>query len=390
MTGYAKAISHYDAVILGAGSIGVPLAWKLAEARMRVLVLDRGASVGQEANKAAIGGVRATHSDPAKIQLCQRSLQVFSTWQETYGDDIEWRQGGYTFVAYREEEARSLKSLLVKQKALGLNIDWLEARELLEVVPDLARPDLLGGTFSPQDGNASSLLSNHAMYRQAVSCGAEFHFHENMVEILVRNGRSAGIRTNRAAYHTDWVINAAGAGARAISLMTGVDLPVTPDSHEAGITEPTAPLFDAMVVDIRPSGSSANFYFYQHATGQIIFCITPSPNLWGFDIRETSQFLPLAARRLVEVMPRLVNLKVRRTWRGLYPMTPDGSPLVGEALEVKGFYQAAGMCGQGFMLGPGLAEFIQRDLCGQILPSDQVIVESFSPYRVFAGQEILK
>jgi sarcosine oxidase subunit beta len=385
-----QTIPHYDVIILGAGSIGTPLAMTLAKEGRKVLVIDRRASVGQEANKAAIGGVRATHSDPAKIQLCQRSLEVFSTWQDVFGDDIEWRRGGYSFVAYRDEEAASLKNLLLRQKALGLNIDWLDKKTLLEVVPDLAPRGLLGGTFSPEDGNASSLLANHALHRQAVKLGADFHFNETIVEIITSGGRVKGVRTDRGQYGADWVINGAGAFAGEVSRLVGIDLPVTPDSHEAGITEPVAPMFDAMVVDIRPVGESANFYFYQHATGQIIFCVTPRPNLWGTDTRETSAFLPLAARRLVEVMPRLANLKVRRTWRGLYPMTPDGSPLVGEAREVKGFYQAAGMCGQGFMLGPGLAEFISRDIDGQLTAQDQAVVESFSTYRLFARQELLK
>ena len=122
------------------------------------------------------------------------------------------------------------------------------------------------------------------------------------------------------------MINAAGAWARQVGLMAGLDLPVNPDCHEAGITESVAPFLGPMVVDIRPGPGSSNFYFYQHKTGQIIFCITPSPSIWGFDVDETSVFLPQVARRMIEVMPKLQNIRVRRTWRGLYPMTPDGTP----------------------------------------------------------------
>ena len=87
--------------------------------------------------------------------------------------------------------------------------------------------------------------------------------------------------------------------------MVGIDLPVYPDSHEAAITEPVAHFLDPMIVDIRPAPGSSNYYFYQHATGQIVFCITPQPNIWGDDVRETSTFLPMVTRRMVEVMPKL-------------------------------------------------------------------------------------
>ena len=102
-----------------------------AEAGFKTLVVEQFASVGQGSNKSAIGGIRATHSDPAKIQLCQKSIEIFSTWQERYGDDIEWVSGGYCFVAYRATEEQTLRDLLVIQHRYGLNIDWLDKKELM-------------------------------------------------------------------------------------------------------------------------------------------------------------------------------------------------------------------------------------------------------------------
>jgi sarcosine oxidase subunit beta len=145
-----------------------------------------------------------------------------------------------------------------------------------------------------------------------------------------------------------------------------------------------------MIVDIRPVEGSANYYFYQHDTGQVIFCITPCPSIWGLDVRETSSFLPMVARRMVEIIPRLRNIRVRRTWRGLYPMTPDGLPIVGETNEAPGFILAVGMCGQGFMLGPGLGELLARLVKGDLTDEDRDTLAYFSPYREFQGQEKLK
>ena len=63
--------------------------------------------------------------------------------------------------------------------------------------------------------------------------------------------------------------------------MAGIDVPVRPDSHEGAVTEPVARFLEPMVVDIRPVAGSANYYFYQHDTGQVIFCITPEPQPLG-------------------------------------------------------------------------------------------------------------
>ncbi|MBP1659093.1 MAG: putative oxidoreductase [Candidatus Aminicenantes bacterium] len=380
----------FDVIIVGAGSVGTPTALALAASGLKVLALDRLPSVGQGSNKRAIGGLRATHSDPAKIRICLRSLEIFATWKQRTGVDIEWHQGGYSYVAYRPEEERTLKELLAGQKAGGLNIDWLDAPALLEVIPDLRRDGLIGGTFSPEDGNASPLLAIHAFYTRARAIGAVFLFDERVTGVIVSGGRVTGVRTDRGEYGAPVVINAAGPWGAEVAALAGIDVPVRPDSHEGAVTEAVARFLGPMVVDIRPVAGSANYYFYQHATGQVIFCITPSPSLWGMDVRETSSFLPMVASRMVDLIPRLKNLRVRRTWRGLYPMTPDGFPIVGWARELEGYMLAVGMCGQGFMLGPGLGELIARMVLGTTTGDDRETLTYLSPYREFKGMEKLK
>lgn len=380
----------YDVIIIGAGSVGLPTAFFMAQAGLRPLVIDQFASPGQGSNKAAIGGIRATHSVPSKIRLCLESLQFFSTWKEVYGDNIEWYQGGYCFVAYREQEARILKDLLKIQQAYGLDIHWLDRDDLLEVVPDLWPEGLIGGTYSPGDGSASPLLTAHAFYIHAKELGAEFRFRERATGLIHRRGKVVGVRTDKGGYATEMVINAAGPWARAVAQMSGLDVPVVPDSHEAGITEPVARFLRPMIVDIRPAKGSKNCYFYQHGTGALLFSITPEPPIVGTDRRETSELLPMIAPRMVRLMPKLANIRVRRTWRGLYPMTPDGSPIVGWSRELIGYIYAVGMCGQGYMLGPGIGALLSRMVREELTPEDEETLKELSPYRDFGGEEKLK
>jgi len=319
-----------------------------------------------------------------------RSLDVFATWEQRYGDKIEWHKGGYSFVAYREEEEKSLKGLLPFQKSHGLRIDWLDRKQLLEAAPDLNPNGLIGGTLSPDDGNASPLLAAHAFYRRARSLGAEFRFNEKVTSLIMAGGRMTGVRTDKAEYGSAAVINAAGPLGAEVARLAGLDVPVRPDSHEGAVSEAVARFLEPMIVDLRPVAGSANYYFYQHDTGQVIFCITPCPPIWGLDVRETSSFLPMVAKRMVEIIPRLKNLRVRRTWRGLYPMTPDGLPIVGETKEVPRFILAVGMCGQGFMLGPGLGQLLARLVQGKLSDEDADTLAYFSPYRNFKGQEKLE
>lgn len=382
--------NNYDVIIIGAGSVGVPTAFYLGQTGLSVLVLDSHPSIGQGSNKAAIGGIRATHSDRSKAWLCQRSLDIFSTWKDKQGDDIEWKKGGYVYAVYREQDERDLKDILELQHSWGMNIHWLDPKHLLQVVPDLNPVDLRGGTYSPDDGHTSPLLSLYAFYQASQRHQVTFHFNEPVIDLIQDGKRVIGVRTEKGNYYSQYVINAAGAWAQSIAAMANVDLPVVPESHEAAITEPVQIFLDPLVVDIRPWKDTSNFYFYQHSTGQVIFCYSPEPPITGLDTRVTSSFLPTAARRLVNLIPRLKNIRVRRTWRGLYPMTPDGSPLLGFVDETPGLILTAGMCGQGFMLGPGVAELITDLVTDNLDDERSTILRNLSLSRQISTIEMLK
>ncbi len=380
----------YDVIIIGAGSVGVPTAMALAEKNLKVLVIDSLASPGQANNKKAIGGIRATHSDFGKIKTCQRSIEIFSTWKEKFGDDIGWLSNGYSFPAYSETDELKLKELMKIQLSFGLKIKWISSEEYRELVPGIKKKNLRGSTFSWEDGSSSPLLAMNAFYFKSLELGAEYRFHENVINIKTNSDLVTDIITDRSSYTCEYVINATGNYAKEIGKMVHLNLPITPDSHEAGITEPVERFFGPMVVDMRKASGSANFYFYQNNEGQVVFCITPEPPILGIDNKATSVFLPQCSKRMVGIYPRLKNLKVRRTWRGQYPMTPDGFPIVGVSKEIPNFINAIGMCGQGFMLGPGLGELLSRIITEELNEDDNETLKSFEPDRDFSVIEQFK
>ncbi len=374
---------EYDVIIIGAGSVGAPTAYYLAKEGMKVLCLESMASSGQGQNKAAIGGVRATHSDPAKITICKKSLEIFSTWKETIGTDIGWKPGGYCFPIYTEADEGTMKNMLPIQKKFGLNIDWVSPEDIAGAVPGINQSGLRGGTISPEDGQVSPLMAIESFTMEARKLGAEFRFMEKVTGLAMNGNRVTAVRTEKGEYHASNIVNAAGADATAICEMAGFNIPVIPDSHEAGITSPVRQFLAPLVVDIRqgPEGMTKNFYFGQVESGQIIFCYTPLKPILGMDRRETSDFIPIIARRLVGLIPRLKGLTVRRLWRGLYPMTPDGVPVIGKAPGFENMYLGIGMCGQGFMMGPGVGYNLASHITKGKPAMDQDIYELLSPSR---------
>jgi len=385
----------FDVIVIGAGSVGVPAALSMAQKKLKILVIDALASPGQGQNKRAIGGIRATHSDKGKITTSLKSIEIFSTWKEKYGDDIGWIANGYSFPAYSEKDEKMLKDLMKVQKSFDLNIKWLSPEEYLEIVPGINKNNLQGSTYSPDDGSASPLLAINAFYFKSIEFGAKYNFDEQVISIDTSKSDEIKIKTDKGEYSCNKVINAAGNYAKEIGKMAGIDLPVTPDSHEGAITEPVQRFFGPMVVDLRASegqgtADSANYYFYQNNEGQVIFCITPKHLMVGTESESTSVFLPQVAKRMVALFPKLANLKVRRTWRGQYPMSPDGFPLVGAKKKNPNFINAVGMCGQGYMLGPGLGELLSRIVTEDLSQDDLDVLKNFDLERDFSGIEKFK
>jgi sarcosine oxidase, subunit beta len=376
---------NYDVIVIGAGSVGQPVTCFLAEKGLKVLCIDKNASSGQGQNKAAIGGVRATHSDPAKIKICQQSLDFFSTCKDKYGIDVGWKKGGYCFPAYRDKEETLLKKILIEQKKYNININWEPADRIKELVPGINPDGLIGGTYSPDDGQISPLIAAETFEHVAKQFGADFVFECKVTSLIIEKNKICGVITNKDTFHSDIVINAAGAYAGNIGEMAGISIPIIPDSHEAGISAPVGEFLDPLVVDLREGsdGKTSNMYFGQNHENAIIFCYTPKPVISGTDRRSTSEFLPTIAKRLVSIMPRFKNLRIRRVWRGVYPMTPDGFAIVGKAPQIENFYLGVGMCGQGLMLGPGVALNLTSLITTGKPLIDENIFKDLSPERNF-------
>jgi len=104
-----------------------------------------------------------------------------------FEDDIWWEQGGYCFLAFTNEHEQMLKNTVRQQKEYGLNIEYVDPDKIKELVPGINDDNLLGGTYSPEDGNSSPLLALHAFYRKSKEFGAEYNFNEEVIAITIKN-----------------------------------------------------------------------------------------------------------------------------------------------------------------------------------------------------------
>jgi len=130
--------------------------------------------------------------------------------------------------------------------------------------------------------------------------------------------------------------------------MAGVDIPVYSQRHQILITEHVDSLWKPMLMSF-----SENFYFQQLPDGGILGGYgDPKNEVIGGNIDSTWQFARTMAKKMVKLVPVLKDVRMVRQWAGLYNMSPDAQPILGEHPKLKGFYLSIGFSGHGFMLAP--------------------------------------
>jgi sarcosine oxidase subunit beta len=164
------------------------------------------------------------------------------------------------------------------------------------------------------------------------------------------------VETSRGSVSTPKVVNCAGPWAAAVARLAGIDLPVTPLRRMLVPSEPydEFPHSAPMIVDM-----SSGFHFRPEARGFLLAWNDPEETP-GFKSEFDPSFVEKILTRAADRVPCFANLPInpKRAWAGLYEMTPDHHPILGQAPSVPGFFFANGFSGHGVMHAPATGKIL--------------------------------
>ena len=341
-----------DVVIIGSGIVGSSVAYHLAEAGCRnVLVVEREAHQGQGSTGKSMGGVRAQFSTPVNIEMSRYSINFFARFDEVVGHPADYRPHGYLFLATSERHLEYLKANHARQQALGVNnVEFVTREDVLQMVPQLRTDDMVGGTFCPTDGFVDPHSVMMGFMLRARELGVRLWLETRVTGIDVEGGQVTGVETTRGRIATCTVVNAAGAWAAEVARMAGASLPVEPLRRQLVPTEPFAQLPERfpMVIDM-----STGFHFRREGL-RILLAWNDPAETPGFKTEFDTSFVEKILTHAAARVPCLAEAQVnpRRAWAGLYEMTPDHHAIIGPAPDVRGLYFANGFSGHGVMHSP--------------------------------------
>jgi sarcosine oxidase, subunit beta len=346
-----------DVVLIGGGIVGSSIAYHLVAARCKnVLVIERETAQGKGSTGKSMGGVRAQFSTPVNIQMSLYSIPFYASFEERLGYPCDYRSQGYLFCATNDKHLAYLRANYEKQVAMGLkDVRLLAGDEIRDWFPQLRGDDIVGGSFCSTDGFVDPYSAMIGFMTSASDHGATLWKNADVTGIATKNGVFE-FATTRETVSTRTVVNCAGAWAAPVAKMVGIDLPVEPLRRMLVPTEPfdQFPHSAPMIIDM-----SNGFHFRPESRGFLLAWNDPEETP-GFKTDFEASFIEKILTRAADRVPVFENLAVnpKRAWAGLYEMTPDHHPILGESPEVSGFFFANGFSGHGVMHSPATGKIL--------------------------------
>lgn len=356
---YNAKVKTWDVVIVGGGIIGLSLAIALRKRGMKVLVVERG-EPGREASHAAAGMLAdCTLETPSVLQpLASASARMYPEFvhelQDESGVNVDLRsQGTLVFPAPEEGHGRpGFPSASLLREPLG------------QVEPALADPHR--PVFHLKERSVDPPALVRAALRAAKHREVDISSGTSVMEVLLRDGRTVGVKTDKSSYAAGAVVNCAGAWSGQF-----------PPRHF-----PTRPVKGQMLAVVGVPRNllhhvirAPEAYLVPRSDGRIVIGATLEEA--GFDKRTDADTIHRLHQAAIGILPALSHARVLEAWAGLRPGTPDGLPILGAA-EVPGYFVATGHFRDGILLAPVTAHLMAQVITG--VPPEHDI-SAFNPAR---------
>jgi glycine oxidase len=367
-----------DVIVIGGGLIGCSIALRLAQAKLRVMVLDRG-EPGAEASRAAAGMIAPQGETPepdAFFSLCAASHALYpgfiSEVEELSGQEVGFRREGSLLVAVKEKQVAELEKLYWTQTRAGLPLERLTPASLQHKMPGLSSKIRLALGVS-EDYWVDNEKLTHAVIEATQRLGVTFHAHCAAEDLKVRENRVEAIHANSGRgggttpFSAGCFVLAAGCWSEAVAAQVGLALPMQPCRGQ--MMEFESPRELPYVI------RGGSHYLVPRAARRVV--VGTTVEYAGFDKAVTAEGLQSILEGAMRFAPFLKDCVFRRAWAGLRPDTLDHRPVLGYS-KLQNLILATGHFRHGILLAPVTAQQISELV---LAGSTSLSLEAYRPTR---------
>jgi glycine oxidase len=359
-------VKSWDAIVVGAGIIGLALAIELNKQGLRVLVVEKG-EPGREASWAA-GGMLCdfpSETPPGLLELATASARMYPEFVHELEDEsglkIDLRTVGTLLFldAAKDPDALDTHGWLARWRELEPNLKAANLR-----AKSRAGVYLKERCVDPRHLTAAAIAA--ARHR-----GIDFSSGDHVLAVEVADGKTSGVRTNKTRFAAGMVVNCSGAWAGQIG------------PHPF----PTRPVKGQMLCVAMPQKElvrhvvrTPDVYLIPRSDGRMLIGATVEEA--GFDKQTVPETILKLRQAAVDLVPKLADARILEAWAGLRPGTPDGLPILG-ATPTPGYFVATGHFRDGILLAPVTARVMVEVMMGQAITGQrpQIDTSKFSANR---------
>jgi sarcosine oxidase subunit beta len=362
-------------VIVGGGVLGCSVAYHLAHAGARDVLLIERAELGSATTSCSAGLLGQLRATAEQTQLIQRTFRAIRALQQEFGEPIGFRDVGSLRIAATSDREREMAAQFAIARAQGIEVRVIDKAEAQRLVPALDARGARAIGWIPGDGFIDAYQLAMAYAASARARGVTVWTGTAVTGFRVRDGRVVGVETARGDVGCRTVVLAAGAWAGPLAELAGVTLPVTPVRSHFWITAPDPAVRPDQPVVRFPGLRTA--YTRPEVGGLLMGCYEPKPRAYdawslgpGFSMREVERDWDVFLHHVVNLVPGfpfLEDAKMVGAMAGLPTFPPDGRYVLGPVREVDGLLVASG-CSGGGIAGSGgigwlIAELITTGTC---------------------------
>lgn len=351
----------YDAIVIGAGIIGLSLAIELNKRGLKVLLVEKG-EPGRESSWAA-GGMLVDfplETTPALQEFATASAAMYPEFvhelQDESGLKIDLRSQGTLLFLDEPVEPQ-----MIGDRAWVVRWSELEAALKASNVRAKYKVGIYLKERSVDPRHLTEAATAAARHR-----GIDLSSGNEVVGIQTTNGKASGVRTNKSQFAAGMVVNCAGAWSGQI------------EPHEL----PTRPVKGQMLCVIMPEKElirhvvrTSEVYLIPRSDGRLLIGATAEEA--GFDKRTVPETIQKLRQAALDLVPKLADARFLDAWAGLRPGTPDRLPILGPT-PTSGYFVATGHFRDGILLAPATAKIMAQIITGQ---QPDIAISNFSPER---------
>ncbi len=348
--------THARVVVIGGGIVGVAVLYHLVKKGWSDVVLVEKYELTSGSTWHAAGLLPLFNMSYTVGQLHKYSVDLYKTLEEETGQAVSFHVTGNLRLATNKERMDEYKKYCGTANTIGVPFELITPSEVKELWPLCNTEGLVGALFHPQDGHIAPVDVTQALAIGARNGGAEIYRQTEVTAIERKPGGEWLVKTTKGDIACEHVVSCSGNYARQTLAMVGLDIPVIPVEHQYIVTDEVPELVERNKAGLPEMAvlreSDASYYLREERQGYILgpyekgapACFVDGvPEGFGQELfaGDLDRLLPHVEAAINRV-PTFEKAGVKDIVNGPIAYTPDGSPLVGPAWNLRNFWISEG------------------------------------------------